>query len=311
MSPTPSYRLVSALLIILLVGLVGCDDTAPKGKTQVAATVNNKEITVHQLNQAIGSMGEKARNADQKVLRQAVLQNMIIQTLMEQEADKADLDREPHVMQSVEAAKRQVLASAYMQQVATITPSISDAEIENYYSANTDLFANRKLYVYEQVTVQSDISKFDNAKQKLQQIEGLTEFTGWLKKNSIPFKAITEAKTSENISQNLRKALSTLDIGQVGFLNLADGLVVFEVKEKQRQPVELAMVSVAIKEHLQAQRRKAQIQQMVNSLKQNAVIKYSEDFEPSSAASKADTSDAVQTELNLDSYIEKGLKGIR
>lgn len=307
MSPTQFYRLFSTLFVILL---VGCEDTAPKTNTQVAATVNNAEITVHQLNQAIDSMGEKALGSDQQVLRQAVLQNMIIQTLMEQEADKADLDREPHVMQSVEAAKRQVLASAYVQQFATISPSISDAEIEKYYSANTDLFANRKLYIYEQVTLQSDISKFDDVQKKLQQIENLTDLTGWLKKNAIPFKAITEAKTSENIPQNLRKALSTLDIGQVGFINLADGLVVIEVKEKQRQPVELEMVSSAIKDHLKSQQRKAQVERMVNSLKQDAVIKYSEDFEPSSTAGKANTSDSIQTDMNLESYIEKGLAGI-
>ncbi len=307
MNSTQFYRLFSALFITLL---VGCDDATPKGNTQVAAKVNNEEITVHQLNQAIGSMGEKALNADQEVLRQSVLQNMIVQTLLEQEAEKSDLDREPYVMQSVEAAKRQVLASAYMQQLNTSNPSISDAEIENYYSANTDLFANRKLFVYEQVTVQSDISKFENAENKLQQIEDLTDFTAWLEKNAIPFKAITKAKTSENIPKNLRKALSTLDTGQVGFLNLADGLVVFEIKDKQLQPVELEMVSTAIREHLRSQQRKAQIEQTVKSLKNAAVIKYSEDFEPRSMASKTSTSDAMQTDMNQESYIEKGLAGI-
>ncbi|MEX1199530.1 MAG: EpsD family peptidyl-prolyl cis-trans isomerase [Methylophaga sp.] len=307
MNTTQFYRLFSALFITLL---VGCDDVVPKTNTQVAATVNNEEITVHQLNQAIGSMGEKALNADQQALRASVLQNMIVQTLLEQEAEKSDLDREPYVMQSVEAAKRQVLASAYTQQLATTNSSISDAEIENYYSANTDLFANRKLFVYEQVTVQSDISKFANAQKKLQQIEDLTDFTAWLEKNAIPYKAITKATTSENIPQNLRKALSTLDIGQVGFLNLADGLVVFEIKDKQLQPVELDMVSTAIREHLRSQQRKEQVYQVVQSLKKSAVIKYSEDFEPSSMASKANTSDAMQNEMDLESFIEKGVAGI-
>ncbi len=307
MDTTQFYRLFSALFITIL---VGCDDAAPKANTQVAATVNNEEITVHQLNQAIGAMGEKAVNADQQALRASVLQNMIVQTLLEQEAEKSDLDREPYVMQSVEAAKRQVLASAYMQQLATTQSSISDADVENYYSANTDLFANRKLFVYEQVTVQSDISKFKNAQEKLQQIEQLTDFTEWLEKNAIPFKAITKAKTSENIPQNLRQALSTLDIGQVGFLNLADGLVVFEIKDKQLQPVELEMVSTAIREHLRSQKRKAQIEQTVQSLKKAAVIQYSEDFKPSATTADANPSDATQTEIDQQSYIEKGLAGI-
>lgn len=307
MRTTSFYRLFLALITTLL---FGCDAAETSGNSQVAAKVNNVEITVHQLNQAISAMGEEALNKDQQMLRQAVLENMILQTLMENEAEKTDLDREPHVMQSIEAAKRRVLASAYMQQLATISPSISETDIENYYSANTDLFANRKLFIYQQVTVESDISKFDNAHKKVQQTEKLSDFTDWLKNNAIPFKAITKAKTSENIPPSLLKPLSTLDIGQMGFINLADGLVVIQVKDKQLQPVALDMASPAIRQHLKAQQRKAQIQKTVEMLKNEAVIEYSDNFKPSSIETTSNNADALQTEASQKSYIEKGLQGL-
>ncbi|MCX4189085.1 EpsD family peptidyl-prolyl cis-trans isomerase [Methylophaga sp. OBS3] len=306
MSSTLRFRLLSALIIIFL---AGCEDTTPKENTQVVATVNNQEITVHQLNQAISTMGEQAQTADMQSMREAVLQNMIVQTLMQQEANKADLDRDPQVMQSIEAAKRQVLALAYMQQYTTITPSVSDTDVEAYYASNTDLFANRKLFVYDQVTVASDSPKYMDAQKKLQQIDDLKNFTVWLENNNVTFTTITKAKTSENIQPNLLKALSTLDVGQVGFLNLADGLVIIEVKDKQQQPVKLEMAAPAIKTHLQNQQRKQQVEQVVAMLKQDAVIKYSDEYQPASASDNSNASNN-QNGADLDAYIEKGLAGI-
>nr|WP_292438071.1 EpsD family peptidyl-prolyl cis-trans isomerase [Methylophaga sp.] len=298
------------LPVLLMTVLVGCSESSPKENTQVAAKVNDQEITVHQLNLAIGSMGEKALSADKKALQTAVLNNMIIQTLMEQEAEKADLDREPYVMQAMEAAKRRVLASAYMQQIATISPSITQEDIEKYYAANTDLFANRKLFVYEQVTVQSDSDNVEAVDKKVRQTQSLTDFTDWLQKKSIPYSLLTQAKTSENISQNLLKPLSTLDVGQVGFLKLDDGFVVIEVKDKQPQPVGLEMATPAIKQHLQQQQQTAQIQQTVSSLKSAAMIEYSKSFEPNNGSDTAESPEPVATDMIQESYIEKGLQGL-
>lgn len=298
------------LPLLLMAAVIGCSESGPKENTQVAAKVNDQEITVHQLNLAIGAMGEKALKADKESLQTAVLNNMIVQTLMEQEAEKADLDREPYVMQAMEAAKRRVLASAYLQQIATISPSITQEDIQKYYSANTDLFANRKLFVYEQVTVQSGSDNFDAVNKKVRQTESLEDFTQWLQKEAIPYNLLTQAKTSENISQNMLKPLSTLDVGQVGFLSLDDGFVVIEVKDKQPKPVELEMAAPAIKQHLQKQQQTSQIQQTVSSLKSAALIEYSKDFEPTTTSASADTAEPVETEMMQESYIEKGLQGI-
>jgi len=302
------YRFISILLIAFL---VGCDESDSKANTQVAAKVNNDEITVHQLNQAIASMGERALNVNKKALKAAVLNNMIMQTLLEQEAKKADLDREPYVMQAMEAAKRKVLASAYMQQLATLNTSVSEENIEKYYAANTDLFANRKLFVYEQVTLESDINAFENVLEKVKQLETMDELTSWLKRKSIPFKVITEARTSENIPRNLLKPLSTLDIGQVGFLNLNDGLVVITVKEKQPQPIDLKMATPAIEQLLLRQQQKAQLDQKVNSLKSAAVIEYSDGMKPDESKISMDDNQSMQPEVaEEESYIEKGLQGL-
>lgn len=301
------YRLLSVLAIAVL---VGCNETDSPKNTQVAAKVNNAEITVHQLNLAIGSMGERALNLDKDALRAAVLNNMITQTLLEQEAEKVDLDREPYVMQAMEAAKRKVLASAYMQQLATFTPSVSEADIEQYYSNHTDLFANRKLFVYEQVTLDSDINNFEKVLEKVSLLETLNELKTWLQQKSIPFKVITEAKTSENTPQNLLKPLSTLDIGQVGFLNLNDGLIVIEVKDKQVQPIGLEMATPAIKQLLEKQQRRAQLEQKIGSLKSTAVIEYSDDMKPRPSNVTMDEVQPMQAETEQDSYIEKGLQGL-
>lgn len=301
------YKLLPVLVIV---ALAGCNETESKNKSQVAAKVNDDEITVHQLNLAIGAMGEKALKLDKESLRTAVLNNMIMQTLMEQEAEKAKLDREPYVMQAVEAAKRKVLASAYMQQIATITPSVSEADIESYYATNTDLFANRKLFVYKQLTLESDIDNYDSVLLKVKQTESLDTLTSWLKQKSIPYKVITEARTSENIPKNLLKPLTTLDIGQVGFLNLKDGLLAIEVKDKQPQAIDLEMATPAIRQLLEKQQQQMQIEQKVNALKSAAQIEYSDEMKPDSTTLTMDKTPSIDTEIDQESFIEKGLKGL-
>lgn len=298
-------------LMISLFALSGCDNAQLTHSSQLAAKVNDDVITVHQLDLAINAMEDGNTDTDITALRKAVLNNMIIQTLLEQEAEKVDLDREPHVIQAIEAAKRKVLAAAYMQEIAIVNPSVSDADIEQYYSANTDLFANRKLFVYEQVTVQSDIENFKDVDKKVRQLDNVNDFISWLEKRSIPYKVITEAKTSEHIPHDLLKPLSTLDIGQIGFMNLNDGLVVIEVEDKQLQPIEYEMAAPAIKQLLQIQQQKAQLEQTVNSLKQAAAIEYNQDFAPDPSTLSLDNTSSVQADINQDSYLERGLQGLK
>ena len=59
----------------------------------------------------------------------------------------------PQVVQAMEEAKRAVLASAYLQQIAADIPKPSDQEIKEYYVQHPEYFSARRTYAYRSMAV--------------------------------------------------------------------------------------------------------------------------------------------------------------
>ena len=88
------YRLnpvLSALLLAL--ALAGCDKKpAEAPASQVAAKVNDAEITVHQVNQLLAKAGNVPQ-AQQDQVRKGVIDNLVNQQLLAARALEEKLDR--------------------------------------------------------------------------------------------------------------------------------------------------------------------------------------------------------------------------
>ncbi|MDF1690452.1 MAG: EpsD family peptidyl-prolyl cis-trans isomerase [Cycloclasticus sp.] len=303
-----------SLVMVAFLLMVGCGtETNSTSKTQVAAKVNNEEITVHQLNQVLMSMGNRANHLDQDKVMTSVLDNLINQSILVQEAKKAKLDRDPVVMQAIEAAKRKVLTDAYLQRSATQPPTVSDNQISAYYSSNPELFADRKLFRYQQLTLSSEGNDQALLVEKVKQIETMSEYTDWLSEQGVDYKVILNAKTSESIPAALLKPLSVLKKGDVGFLKMTDGLLVIELIDIVEQPVSLEFASQAIENHLTTQLQKEQLQQKIAALRSQAIIKYMGDFKqnPETAVTESVPQADVASDMKVKSHLEKGLEGLK
>ena len=138
-------------VIVSAIALAACGGHKDKA-TQVAAKVNKEEISVHQINfvlsQAQGIKPEQ-RDAASKV----VLERLIDQELAYQKAQEQKLDRDPNVLQAIEAAKRQIVVQNYMAKVASAAKQPSDVEIKQYYDSKPALFSQRKVYALQEFTV--------------------------------------------------------------------------------------------------------------------------------------------------------------
>ena len=115
-TPAQSRALVAASAVIIV--LAGCGDSdKKKAATQVAAKVNREEISVHQINAVLSRAGnlspEQAKQAGADVLDKLIEQELLVQQSIEKK-----LDRDPKTMQALEAARRQILAQAYLEQLA-------------------------------------------------------------------------------------------------------------------------------------------------------------------------------------------------
>ena len=304
-----------SLIILAFLLMVGCgSETNSTSKTQVAAKVNDEEITVHQLNQVLMSMGNRSNHLDQDKVMTSVLDNLINQSILVQEAKKAELDRDPVVMQTIEAAKRKVLTDAYLQRSATQPSVVSGNQISAYYSSNPGLFADRKLFRYQQLTLSSEGHDQALLVDKVKQIETMSEYTDWLSEQGVDYKVILNAKTSESVPAALLKPLAVLKKGDVGYLKMTDGLLVIELIDTVEQPVSLKFASQAIENHLMSQLQEKHLKQKIAALRSQTTIKYMGDFKQDPEVAVTERSvpqEDVAPEIKVKSHIEKGLEGLK
>src|SRR2546422_5284472 len=98
--------------VYLLAGaavLAACGkDDDKKAASQVAATVNSQEITVHQVNNVLARNPSITPEAAPRAKRE-IVERLIDQELARQQALEKKLDRSPGVVQAIEAAKAEIL----------------------------------------------------------------------------------------------------------------------------------------------------------------------------------------------------------
>ena len=93
----------------------GCGDKkTDSGATQVAARVNKEEVTVEQIDYLLQQQRGLRPDQSEFASRQA-LERLIDQELAVQKASELKLDREPRLLQQVEAARREFLSRAYFE----------------------------------------------------------------------------------------------------------------------------------------------------------------------------------------------------
>lgn len=167
--------LVSTLALSLT--LSGCDkfgkkDAAPTG--QVVATVNGTEITVADIRQEMGFIGD-ASKAD-AALNQAALDAVISRRLLSDAAMEEKLDNLPSTAVLQEKARQAVLVEALTRKLRASAPPVSREEAEQYVNEHPASFAQRRIFVVNQLIVPNggaDLAKAMEPLDTIEQIEAL------------------------------------------------------------------------------------------------------------------------------------------
>ncbi|MBT9589587.1 MAG: peptidyl-prolyl cis-trans isomerase, EpsD family [Thiobacillus sp.] len=271
------------LPVLVAVLLIGCGDkkdsaaTDDKKETQVAAKVNGTELTVHQVNFAL----QRVPNLNQEQSRAASLQvvrNLVDQEVIAQKALSDKLDRDPNVVQALDAARRQILAEAYMSRKLGAPAEPSDAEVSDYYDKHPDLFAKRKIYRLQEIGITAPKEKHEAIRAQLAASKTLNDFAAWLKTENLPIKAGQGVKPAEQLPLELLPKLAQMPDGQAIVVNSPDGLLVIVLADSQTQPVTLEQAKPAIARVLQTQARQKAAKAELAALKAAARIEYMGEF---------------------------------
>lgn len=318
--------LLSAFILSLT--LSACGGSGEKGKTQVAARVDGEEITVHQLNQVLGMMGPAAA-ANPAEAGKSALESIISQAVGVQAAVKAKLDRDPAVMQAIESARRRVLLEAYLERNLPKTAAPTAAEVHEYYAQHPELFANRRIYLFNQLTARAGKESVSSLGSKVAGSRQMSEFVAWLKEKGVEYQLVSDVKSSEQLPMGVLAHIQKLKVGDLGYLSAADGIVVMEVVQVISQPLTEQQAQPMIERFLANQKQMAAAQKMLQEMRANAKVEYLGEYKPDT---KSDTKPDAKPEKAAQppaapqsapsapeqsqpskagaGYIEKGLKGL-
>lgn len=290
------------LLVPLMVAamVAGCGDKkegneaaagGEKAATQVAAKVNGTELTVHQVNYAL----QRIPNLDKEQAKAASLQvvrNLVDQELLAQKALADKLDRDPVVVQALDATRRQILAEAYMTRKLGTMPEPSDAEVAEYFNQHPELFTKRKIYRLQEVAIKAPAEKRDAIRAQLGVSKNMNEFMEWLKAEKLEARPAQGVKAAEQLPLEMVARLSQMPDGQAMVVNAPEGMTVVVLAGSQAQPVTLEQAKPAIARVLQAQARQKAAKAEMDSVKAAAKVEYVGEFvdagkEPAAAAEAA------------------------
>lgn len=254
--------------------LAGCGGGERKSDTQIAATVNKGEISVHQV-QTVLQRQPRLTAADAGGTATArVLEGLIDQELAAQAARNASLEKDPRVVQSLEAARRELLALAWQESIAAKASNPSSDEIDRYYEAHPELFAQRRLYILQETSLEGTPEQLGGLPAKVAQAQSADDVAALLQQAGVRSSARAIAMAAEDLPQKLLEPLSRLEPGRSGYFAQGSTVRIYTVLEAHKAPVERRLALNAIGAYLAKDRRNEAVSQAMKELRGKAKIEY-------------------------------------
>lgn len=318
------FALVPAVVAVsLLAGCFGGDDDKPKAATQAAARVNTNEITVHQINLVLErQQGIKPEQAD--AASRQILEGLIDQEIAVQKAEADKLDRDPKIVQMLDATRRTLLARAYYEKVAgsAVNGPTSD-EVKQYFDANPGLFSNRRIYMLQDFTIQGDNAQVTALADRLKSTNTVQDFADVLKASGLKFAVNQVTQPAESLPLGLVGRISQLQDGQSLQEVGQGGMKAILVVASRSQPLTFDQAKPLIERFLTETKRAEWLRAHVKELRDGAKVDYLGRFaeKPAGAASAPavavdvppETAPATSPEapvMDADA-LNKGLSGLK
>jgi EpsD family peptidyl-prolyl cis-trans isomerase len=283
--PAGRWLPVAALLVAAV--LAGCGERRDKAASQTAAKVNKDEITVHQINfmlqQQRGLRPEQAETASRQIL-----ERLIDQQLALQKADDLKLDRDPRVLQQLEAARREILARAYFEKVGEAAAKPTPDEIRKYYDDKPALFRERRVYSIQEIAIEAKPEQIDELRDKLASSKNISDFIDYLKSRDFHFSGNQAVRAAEQLPLNSLEAFARMKDGQAMVVPAAGGVQVVLLAGSRSQPVSEEQARPAIEQYLLNDRRRKLAEDDLKAMREAARIEYVGKFaQPAASAAAA------------------------
>ena len=297
----------AALVAAVVLALAGCRGPDANGPP-AAARVNKREISVQDVEYVLGQRGSGARRP--QAAGREVLEQLIDQELALQAAVAREIDRDPQVQQQLEAARREIVARAYLDRVAQKAPAPSKEEIVRFFESHPQLFAQRRIYTLRQIKIDAPASAIAELNSHLAS-DSIDAFMAYVSRGGYPMTDEQVVRPAEQLPMASLPEYARLREGEP-LSSVVDGQLQIDVLVHSRlQPTDLAHAEAAIAQLLLNDRRRQMVADDLRSLRAIASLQYFGEFaqthdsdpRPTSAARPATVVAAAPGPSNLDKEV--------
>lgn len=253
--------------------LAACGDKKEKAASQTAAKVNKAEVTVHQINFVLQQQ-RNIRPEQADAASKQILERLIDQELALQKADDLKLDRDPRVVQQLEAAKREIIARAYLEKVGESATKPTPEEIKKYYDEKPALFKERRIYSIQEIGIEARPEQVAELRQRLTAAKNINEFVEYLKANDFKFAGNQAVRAAEQLPLASLDAFAKMQDGQALLNQGPNGVQVVVLAGSRSQPVSEEQARPAIEQFLLNDRKRKLIEDDVKKMRADAKVEY-------------------------------------
>ena len=279
-------RWIPLAALTTAVMLVGCGEKKAKAVSQTAAKVNKDEITVHQINFVLQQQRNLRPEQTDAASRQ-ILERLVDQQLALQKADEQKVDRDPRVVQQLEAARREIVARAYLEKVGEAAPKPTPEEIKKYYDEKPALFSQRRVYSIQEIGIEAKPEQVNELREKLAAAKSINDFVEYLKATGLRFSGNQAVRAAEQLPLNTLDAMSRLKDGQAMLVPTATGVQVVVLAGSRSQPVSEEQARPAIEQYLLNERKRKLVEDDLKAMRAAATIEYVGKFAEAAASAPA------------------------
>lgn len=280
MPPPPLTRISpSARRVLSLVAgavLAGCGGAA-SDSTQVAARVNKGEISIHQVQTVMQRQPRQASYDAPDLATARVLEMLIEQELAAQAGRDQGVDKDPRIVQAIEAARRELVALAYQERIGEKVVGPTSDEIDRYYAEHPELFSQRRLYLLQETRIDPEADPV-RVQAAVERAQSADELYLVLREAGIRHSSRMLAQAAEDLPLSLLAPMAALEPGRSTFANVPGAPLIVTVVQAHRAPIDRRTANNAIASYLVNERRSAAVADAMKKLREQAKIEYLGNF---------------------------------
>ena len=226
----------SAALFLGTALLAGCGNSGEQQleKGQVVATVDGKDVTVHELNAELQG-ANLPEGADRKAIEQAALQQVVQRRILADIARERGLDKTPMFLLQERRAEETILAQMLQRSLATTVKQPTAQEVQTYIAQNPQLFAQRKIFTVDQIQFEAprDMRKL----AAYQPLKTMEEVEAQVKKDGLRYRRAPATLDVATANPQLVQQVLKLPAGEIFIIPAGQSVVANRITADRVEPL--------------------------------------------------------------------------